>query len=116
MGLRSRAAGDPPLASHPVTQATHAQVRNCFVRVLGVIFVAAFWSLGSQVAVLYGERGLLPACPVAAQTVTLFRWHCGDGWLWWGTAAGAGLGVILAAGLVPRWSLLACWLLYLSYV
>ena len=37
-------------------------VRDLFVRVLGIVFVIAFWSLGRQVLVLYGERGLLPAC------------------------------------------------------
>lgn len=100
-----------------VSTLPRVRVRNCFVRVLGVIFVIAFWSLGSQVLVLYGERGLLPACPVAAQAlVTVFRFHCSDGLLWWGTVVGAGSGVVLALGFLPRWSLVACWLLYASYV
>jgi hypothetical protein len=93
------------------------RVRNWFVRVLGVIFTIAFWSLGSQVLLLYGARGLLPACPVAAHTATtVFRLHCGDGVLWWGTVAGEALGLTLALGFVPRWALLASWLLYASYV
>jgi lipase maturation factor 1 len=93
------------------------RVRNWFVRLLGAIFVVAFWSLGRQVVLLYGERGLEPACPVAARALeTVFRLHCSDAWLWWGTVAGAGLGVVLALGLVPRWTLVACWALYLSYV
>jgi len=94
-----------------------AHVRDAFVRILGGIFVVAFWSLGRQVVVLYGERGLLPACGVAAEAAaTLFRFGCNDQVLWWGTVAGAGCGVLLALGLLPRVSLVACWALYLSYV
>lgn len=92
-------------------------VRNLFLRLLGVIFVIAFWSLGRQVLVLYGDHGLLPACPVATQALaTIFRLGCGDRLLWWGTVAGAALGCGLALGLAPRWLLGAAWLLYLSYV
>ena len=100
-----------------MTSLPRGLVRDCFVRVLGVIFVIAFWSLGRQVLLLYGERGLEPACPVAAHALlTLFRWHCSDGWLWWGTVAGGALGAVLAMGLMPRCTLVACWALYLSYV
>ena len=94
-----------------------SRVRDLFVRVLGAIFVVAFWSLGRQVVLLYGERGLEPACPLAGHALlTVFRLHCSDGLLWWGTVAGGALGVVLALGLVPRWTLIACWALYLSYV
>jgi hypothetical protein len=100
-----------------VKQYARARIRNLFVRVLGVIFVIAFWSLGSQVLLLYGARGLLPACAVAGHvTVTVFRLHCSDAVLWWGTVAGGALGAMLALGFVPRWALLASWLLYASYV
>ena len=93
------------------------RVRGIFVRLLGVIFVVAFWSLGRQVVLLYGERGLSPGCPVAATALlTVFRLRCSDAWLWWGTVAGGVLGIVLALGLVPRWTLVACWVLYLSYV
>ncbi len=96
---------------------TRVHVRDLFVRALGVSFVIAFWSLGRQASWLYGARGLLPACPVAGRAlVTIFRLHCSDGALWWGTVAGAVLGVVLALGFVPRWALLGCWLLYVSYV
>ncbi len=96
---------------------SRTRVRNVFVRALGVIFVIAFWSLGSQVVLLYGERGLQPACPAATEAlVTIFRLHCSDGWLSWGTVAGAVLGTVLALGYAPRWALLGCWLLYTSYV
>lgn len=100
-----------------MTPVGRSHIRDVFVRLLGVIFVVAFWSLGRQVLVLYGERGLLPACPVAGQAlVTIFRFHCSDALLWWGTLVGAAFGVTLALGVVPRWALLGCWLLYASYV
>ena len=38
-----------------------AHVRNLFLRVLGVIFLIAFLSLLSQVTLLFGRQGLLPA-------------------------------------------------------
>src|SRR5262249_18442142 len=92
-------------------------VRNLFLRLLGVVFVLAFWSLGRQVLLLYGTHGLSPACPIAAQVpVTLFRFACNDALLWWGTVAGAVLGTRLAAGLAPRCLLVAGCLLSLSYV
>jgi len=94
-----------------------ALVRNLFLRLLGLVFVIAFWSLGRQVLVLYGEHGLLPACRLAAHTpMTIFRLDCSDGSLWWGTVAGGALGCGLVLGLAPRWLLLAAWLLYGSYV
>src|SRR5262249_27696757 len=48
--------------------------------------------------------------------VPLFGFAWNDALLWWGTVAGAVLGTGLAAGLAPRWLLVAGWLLYLSYV
>ena len=100
-----------------ISRPGRALVRNLFLRLLGVVFVLAFWSLGRQVFLLYGTHGLLPVCPIAARVpVTLFRFACSDALLWWGTVAGAALGVGLAGGLAPRWLLGAAWLLYLSYV
>jgi len=93
-----------------------SRIRDAFVRVLGIVFVVAFWSLGRQVVMLYGARGLLPACEVASGVATsVFRVACNDTLLWWGTAVGSGLGVVLALGLWPRWALLGCLVLYASY-
>ena len=100
-----------------MTRPSRVHVRNLFLRLLGVVVVLAFWSLGRQVLLLYGTHGLAPACPIAPQVpMTLFRFACSDALLWWGTVAGAVLGAGLAAGLAPRWLLVAAWLLYLSYV
>jgi hypothetical protein len=95
--------------------APRARVRNVFLRCLGGIFVVAFASLAVQARVLWGSRGLLPACPAEAGP-TVFRLWCSDDAL----VAVAWLGVVPAIGLVflraPRWCLLACWALYLSFV
>jgi hypothetical protein len=96
--------------------APRARVRNVFLRVLGGIFVVAFVSLAVQARVLWGARGLLPACPAdGAPGPTLFRVWCDDTSL----VATAWLGVVPALGLVfliaPRWCLVVCWALYLSY-
>jgi lipase maturation factor 1 len=97
--------------------APRARIRNHFLRLLGATFVVAFVSVAAQARVLWGARGLLPVCPVAhAPGPTLFRLWCDDAAL----VATAWLGVIPALGLVvlvaPRWCLLLCWALYLSYV
>src|SRR5262249_12060057 len=113
VGRRTPMLADPASMTPPA----RALVRNLFLRLLGVVFVIAFWSLGRQVLVLYGEHGLLPACPVAPHLpMTVFRLDSSDGLLWWGTVAGGALGCGVVLGLAPRWLLLAAWLLYGSYV
>jgi hypothetical protein len=97
--------------------APRARVRDLFLRCLGAVFVVAFGSVAIQARVLWGARGLLPACPVPAGTApTVFLVWCNDTAL----VAVAWLGAILALGLVflraPRWCLVACWALYLSFV
>ena len=59
--------------------APRARVRNVFLRCLGIVFVVAFASLAVQARVLWGSRGLLPACGIAdAAGPTLFRFRCDD--------------------------------------
>jgi hypothetical protein len=97
--------------------APRARVRDLFLRCLGAVFVVAFASLAVQARVLWGARGLLPACPVPdGAGPTVFSFFCSEDAL----VAVAWLGVLPAIGLVfllaPRWCLLACWALYLSFV
>lgn len=96
-------------------------VRTLFLRCLGATFVAAFLSLLVQVRVLVGVRGLLPACellgavrPLAAPSV--FHLACGDRALVAAAIGGAVLGLGLVANVAPRWCLVGCWVLYLSFV
>ena len=98
-----------------------AHVRTLFLRCLGLVFVAAFLSVAAQARVLFGARGLLPACPYLARTSpwrapSLLRLDCRDGALVGTALAGAVVALGLVLDLAPRWCLAACWLLYLSFV
>jgi hypothetical protein len=106
----------------PVTPA-RARVRDLFLRLLGLVFLAAFVSLLVQVTALVGDDGLLPAHAVLARAdgvadaPTLFLWIApSDGALRALAIVGAMLSVALVANLAPRWCLAALWALYLSFV
>ena len=85
------------------------------------MFLVAFLSLLVQATLLWGERGLLPACEHlrGAERVfipTLFRFDCSDRALRAAAIAGAVLSLGLLFNLAPRYCLIACWALYLSFV
>ncbi|HVV51534.1 MAG TPA: lipase maturation factor family protein [Polyangia bacterium] len=95
-------------------------------RLLGLVSLAAWWSLGSQVRVLIGSRGLLPVGELmdavradgrisVFELPTLFwRFHA-DGLLVAGTAVGAALAVAALLGFRPRLCFALSTALYLSY-
>jgi len=100
------------------------RVRNLALRLLGVVVSVAFASLYSQVLVLYGERGLLPAAAYLEgmrasaswfDMPTVFWLGCSDLVLRMAAAAGAAAGLVLAAGIAPRLCLVLAWVLYLSF-
>lgn len=100
------------------------RIRNLVVRLLGLITAVAFGSLLVQVLVLYGERGLLPACSyiesVSAHqswwsAPTLFRLACSDTILQVSAGAGVVVGLVLFAGFAPLACLGVAWFLYLSF-
>jgi uncharacterized membrane protein YphA (DoxX/SURF4 family) len=93
---------------------------------LGVVFVVAWASLGVQLDVLVGSRGLLPAKELFEalkehpdvtffDAPTLFRWGVSDGALHAGVYVGLFLGVCIVFGVVPRLALAVSTLVYLSY-
>jgi hypothetical protein len=100
-------------------------VATLFHRLFALIALAAWWSLGSQVRVLIGRRGLLPAAdfmdavraaglsPLDVPTL-FWRFH-GDGVLVAGTILGAALAVAALAGWRPRLCAGVSTALYLSY-
>ena len=104
-------------------------VASLFHRLFGLISLAAWWSLGSQVRVLIGSHGLLPAADfmdaVRAAGVspfevpTLFRAllfrGSGDAVLVGGTVVGAALSIAALAGWRPRICFAISTALYLSY-
>jgi predicted DCC family thiol-disulfide oxidoreductase YuxK len=97
-----------------------------FLRLLGLIFLAAFVSFGVQALGLIGSRGLLPL----HEFTTIIRARTGfTPWrfipmLFWlddsDTAiqavcwTGAAASLLLALGILPRLSLLVCYALYMS--
>ena len=99
-----------------------------FLRLFGLIYVAAFASLGAQILGLVGSAGVLPLEPylqavraqigVAAyrELPTLFWLDASDTALVAGTAIGVALGVLVILGIAQRAALIGLFALYLSYV
>jgi lipase maturation factor 1 len=100
-------------------------VASLFHRLFALVSLAAWWSLGSQVRVLIGSRGLLPAgefmdavrdagvTPFDVPTL-LWRFHS-DGVLIGGTWVAAALSLAALAGWRPRLCFGLSTALYLSY-
>jgi predicted DCC family thiol-disulfide oxidoreductase YuxK len=102
--------------------------RFLFLRLLALVYLAAFLSLGSQVHGLIGERGLLPA----RELLLAVRQARGDeafwllptlGWLGAGDAAlsvlcygGAAAALLAFLGFAQGTLLAVCWAFYLSLV
>lgn len=97
-----------------------------FLRVLGVTFFIAFFSLWTQIIGLVGAEGILPAQP-ALDSIrqnygplrywflpTLAWLNASDGALHALCAAGGLLSLLLVVGITPVASLAGCWALYLS--
>ena len=116
-----------PPAARPLAASRGVDpVARLFRRWLGIVFLVAWASLGSQLDVLVGSRGLLPARDLfrALEThpeltfwdvPTVFRWGASDDALHAGIWAGVVLGLCIVFDVVPRVALGASTLLYLSY-
>ena len=114
-----------PLPAPPLRGSGRA-VARLFDRLLAAVFLVAWVSLGVQVDVLLGARGLLPAAPWAEAVRvngTPFRevpslfvlLGASDGLLHAGIAAGVALAVLALAGVAPRVCFGLSTLLYLGY-
>lgn len=100
--------------------------RAVYLRALALVYAAAFASLGVQVRGLLGSKGITPAAdhvqalrerlgPSGVLDVpTLFWLSASDAVLVGACVAGALLSAAVMVGLMPRWALLAQWVLYLS--
>jgi len=103
-------------------------VSQAFLRLLGLIYVAAFGSLALQIEGLVGSRGVLPlaaflnavqahfGADAHVAVPTLFWLDASDQWLAAGTWAGVALGLAVFLGWMQRAALIALYVLYLSYV
>ncbi len=108
--------------------AHYTRAAALFVRLLALIYVAAFSSFAVQVEGLIGARGILPATgylEAAASALqdaafhrvpTLFWLGAGDTMLFGACVLGALCAAAAAAGRATTLNLAGCWLLYLSLV
>ncbi len=99
-----------------------------FLRLLGLIYLAAFGSLWPQIVGLVGSRGVVPVAQVMSglraelgtraffEVPTLFWFAINDAALTGFCAVGCLAALMLTAGLFTRVSAAFCWLLYLSIV
>jgi lipase maturation factor 1 len=116
-----------PFPWPPWTFGSGAAVGTLFARGFALISIVAWLSLGSQVHVLVGSRGLLPA----ADLIDMARAQPGVSWrdlptmLWWfhsdaalsaGVAAGIAFSLCALLGLARRICFALSTILYLSYV
>ena len=104
------------------------RVARLFHRLLALVFLDAFVSLGVQVQRLYGSRGLIPAAQYLAeahsqglhfwQFPTVFWFDASDGAITSGILAGIAfsLAALLSRGLFPRVFLGLATLTYLSFI
>jgi hypothetical protein len=100
-------------------------VARLFHRVLALVLLCAWLSLGSQIEVLVGSRGLLPARDffARARAAGLSFWEEPSALWWWhddaalllGTACGALLAVLALLGVRPRLCFALSAPLYLSF-
>ena len=111
--------------------ATYALANGVFLRLLGVVYLVAFWSLAVQIRGLIGAEGILPAREYMAaagewaqsQQLGLERFRVLPTLYWFGTSdtllvalpvAGAVLAALLVVGMAPVIVLPLLWTGYLS--
>jgi hypothetical protein len=107
----------------------YAATRRLFLRLVGAVYLIAFWSIGWQIEGLFGARGIAPAERFLEQVgprlgpspfleVPTVLWWLGasDATLHAVCTAGMILAAAVIAGLLPLPALALLWLLYLSLV
>jgi predicted DCC family thiol-disulfide oxidoreductase YuxK len=97
-----------------------------FLRLMGLIYLSAFVSFGVQALGLIGSHGILPVAELVKLISSsagverffvmpmLFWINAGDLAIRWVCWAGAGFSLLLILNVLPRLSLLALYVLYLS--
>ncbi|HEY7515086.1 MAG TPA: lipase maturation factor family protein, partial [Vicinamibacteria bacterium] len=119
--------GDPQGGPEPQAPGLSG-VRRLFLRLLGLVYLAAFASLAVQVEGLYGSRGILPVTellgfaasrlgPERYRLLPTLAWvSASDGALLFLAWGGAALALLQVACVAPRLVLLLLWAFYLSLV
>ena len=105
---------------------TYYHGRNFFLRLLGLIYLIAFWSFWSQVDGLIGHDGILPVAPWLAELrnrfgtevyrllPTLCWFNSSDSFLHFLCAGGVVLSLSLILQIAPLFCLILLWCFYLS--
>ena len=105
---------------------TYARATWLFLRLLGLVYLAAFWSAGSQILGLVGHNGILPAdqymqALAAIRGLNRFwifptlTWiSASDAMLRFLCVGGVVLSALLVAGILSTPALILLWLFYLS--
>jgi predicted DCC family thiol-disulfide oxidoreductase YuxK len=105
---------------------TYARATWLFLRLLGVVYLFAFWSLAGQILGLVGHNGILPVDSYLASVRTLpvpdrywllptLAWiNASDAWLRAMCFGGMALSALLVAGILPAVVLPLLWVTYLS--
>ena len=106
---------------YPLTQAV-------FLRMLGLVYLAAFASLRPQVVALFGSHGIAPVAQLLhdaqlefgttaySAIPTIFWFGAPDRWLEGVCFLGCAAAILMLTGFLSRTAALACWVFYLSLV
>src|SRR6266446_3220403 len=104
---------------------TYALASWLFLRLLGLIYLAAFVSLATQIKGLVGARGILPARDFLAgrrpwgasrfwRIPTMCWLNASDGFMGFLAWGGAAISILLVVGVAPVPVLVLLWVFYLS--
>jgi predicted DCC family thiol-disulfide oxidoreductase YuxK len=109
-----------------VCRPTYYSARNWYLRLLGLVYLIAFWSFWSQVDGLIGHDGILPVAPwlnelrnrfgtEAYRLLPTLCWlNAGDTFLHFLCGAGIVLSSLLILQIAPLFCLVLLWSFYLS--
>jgi lipase maturation factor 1 len=105
---------------------SYALTEALFLRLLGFVYLTAFGSLWPQIPGLLGSNGIAPVTQMLTSmhaalgakayfyVPSLFWWNSADSTLTFCCALGCLASFLLLAGLFPRYTAAACFILYLS--
>lgn len=108
--------------------ATFIVAQWLFIKLLGISYLSAFWSLLVQIQGLYGSQGIIPMGEIFKgirktkrlshfyYTPSLFWFSTSDVMLRWTAIAGMIASLFVIGGVAVPWFLFILFILYLSYV